>query len=793
MKKLFFLLLPFLSFAQDKITIQYIDVNKSAVVGVSSILKELTDSTKSQYALSDTNGVVVFKLSKNVKYTLKASSIGFRPFEKVLSAKEGFQIITLNEDATSLNNVEVRAKKPLITQDEDKMVIDPEPLAASSASAFDVIEKTPGVFIDSDGNIFLNGMTPANVYINGREQRMSKADIATVLKSLPPNSIEKMEIMRTPSAKFDASGGNGGIINIVLKKNVKIGRNGTIGLLANKGTFSNQTLNLNLTNNDGDLTTYVNTSISNRKNFDEIQTTRLLAKDNNTFVQKAYTITPNQAFYLGYGISKEPNKKLLLSYDGRINRTLNQNETQNNIAINSNKLATSLSEIANKVKNNLTGFSINQDISARYKIDTIGSEITADFNYNFFNNANKQEYATAISKPTAIEFGGFGDAAFKRNFGMAQIDAKYKLPNKVSIEVGVKSTIQRFKNTADFYLISKQKTEQDFLRTNAYLYDENINAAYIQGLKTYKKFTLKVGTRLENTRMFGNQLVPYDTTFKINRTDLFPFVYLSRAITKIAGFELVGNLTYNRSISRPSYDYLNPFPKYLDQYTFDVGNPSLRPQFTETFEANVLGGGYPIFAMGKRYTKDIFTNVIYQDPTNQAITYKTYDNLGKNEETYFRLVGAIPPISKYFFVVVTQYSRNNYTGTYEDRPINFNRGSWTFFTFHEYKITKKMKIQLNGFYVVKGQNQFYELSNFGQLGMNINRQFLDKKLFINLGINDMLYSNRNNFTLNQGTVSASGSRRSDSRRASINIRYNFGLKKKEEKSGMFDGINTSTN
>src|SRR4028118_1092556 len=111
-------------------------------------------------------------------------------------------------------------------QEDDKTIVDPENLAASSTNAFEILEKTPGLFVDQDGNVYLSSTTPARIYINGREQRMSTADIATMLKSLPPNSIASIEILRTPSAKYDANGG-GGIVNVVLKKGVRIGLTGS--------------------------------------------------------------------------------------------------------------------------------------------------------------------------------------------------------------------------------------------------------------------------------------------------------------------------------------------------------------------------------------------------------------------------------------------------------------------------------------------------------------------------------------------------------------------------------------
>ena len=160
--------------------------------------------------------------------------------------------------------------------------------------------------------------------------------------------------------------------------------------------------------------------------------------------------------------------------------------------------------------------------------------------------------------------------------------------------------------------------------------------------------------------------------------------------------------------------------------------------------------------------------------------------MGKNQETYFRLIGAIPPGGKYFFVVVTQYNRNKYDGLYENRPLSFDRGSWTFFTQHQLKLDKRSTVFLNGFLRLKGQSQFYELSNFGNLNLSINRQFMKQKLILTMSISDIFYTNNNKFTINQGNISAEGFRRSDTRRFGFNLRYNFGLKKKSEQNNMFN-------
>jgi hypothetical protein len=229
---------------------------------------------------------------------------------------------------------------------------------------------------------------------------------------------------------------------------------------------------------------------------------------------------------------------------------------------------------------------------------------------------------------------------------------------------------------------------------------------------------------------------------------------------------------------------LNPFPRYIDPFLSEAGNPSLRPQFTQNYEANVSVDERPIFAIGINDSKDIFTNVIYQPDTSKRTAYRTYDNLGTNRETYFRVLGAIPG-QKYFAVAGAQYNQNFYQGLYEGKPLSFKRGSWSVFTYQTLKVTPNTQLTLNGFVRFNGQLQFYELGSFGSLAFSINQQFLKKKLMVTLSAQDILFTNKNSFSIHQGTVNAVGYREADTRRFGLNLRYNFGLRKKED-NNMFN-------
>jgi hypothetical protein len=297
---------------------------------------------------------------------------------------------------------------------------------------------------------------------------------------------------------------------------------------------------------------------------------------------------------------------------------------------------------------------------------------------------------------------------------------------------------------------------------------------------------LKAGERMEHTYMNGKQTIPSDTSFLINRADFFPYVYLSRRVFKMKDFELHGYAIYRRTISRPGYEMLNPNINFVDQFMYEAGNPALKPQFTDNIEINVSYESYPVFAVGRNYTTDIFSGVMYEDANNPGVVVRTYDNLGKSTETYFRGMIGIPPGGRYFFGGGAQYNLNEYDGFYEGEPLQYTRGSWRLFTFHQLKLFANTRLTFSGFMMINGQMDFYELKNFGAVNVGLRQTFFDDRLTISLNARDILKTMVVEYEIDQGSVTAWGNRYTDNRRFGINIRYTFGFGKKEDKKGMFN-------
>ena len=727
-----------------------------------------------------------FELLPHTNYLLRITAVGYETIEENILVKEEDILVEYNWKikTTNLNDVVVIARKPLLTQQDDKTIVDAEQLAAASTNAYEILEKTPGVIVDQDGNAYLNSTTPATIQINGREVKLSAADLASLLKSLPANSIVKVEILRTPSAKYDASS-SGGIINVVLKKGIKLGTNGTVNAGFFQGKYNTKFGGFNINKGSGKVNSSLSYNYTDRDNFEELNSNRFSKTDTSSINQRAYTRYPGNNHFIKMGVDYEVNKKLTIGYDGRSSFNNGLSTAKNDIDIISQNSGNVTAQNRSLISNDSRSFFLSNDIYSKLKIDSLGSEWETEISFDFFRNKNNQQYNNQFIFPVRPARAGSGDLDNKKNIIVAETDLTLKLKKAYTLETGGRFTSSGSRNSTLYYIDDNGSNKLDSFQTNRFKYKEEIGSLYLQISKTFAGFTVKPGLRMEYTNINGTQLFPNDTSFGIKRTDFFPYLYLRHNLLTMMGFTLTGNLVYRKSISRPYYEALNPYPKYVDQYLFDIGNPSLSPQFTTTYEFNVQAEGFPVFSVGINDIQDIISNVSYQDDSSK-IVFRTFDNLGKNRETYFRFVGGIPPGGrKYFFYAGAQFNHSNYKGVYANEPLNYKRGSWTFFTYHNFKPNPLWNFSLNGFMRLKGLQNFYEINTVGQLNFSVNRSLLKKKMNVILSLNDMFYSNKYSFKIDQPTIRANGERFTDTRRIGLTVRYNFGIKPKEEKQEGF--------
>ncbi|MDB5232193.1 MAG: TonB-dependent receptor [Chitinophagaceae bacterium] len=573
-KPLFFLLslASFLVFssaikAQEttSLKIRLITAGREALPFVTIEVLRLADTTNVLRKVSDSTGTASFKLNAG-NYIVRVSPVNYKPIEKGITVKNSPLFITLTAESLpkNLEGVVVTSRKPLMRQEDDKTIVDPENLASSSTNAYEIMEKIPGLFVDQDGNIYLSSTTPATIYINGREQKMSASDVATMLKSLPPNAIASIEILRTPSAKYDASG-SGGIVNVVLKKGVRIGLTGSVTAGMNQGRYGNQFLGFNLNNNNGSLTSYLNVQYSHRKTYEQVKTDRHFAPD-SLLSQDALTLYPASSFYAGYGAAYQLNKKWEISFDGRFGINNSHNSSNNPSVISKISTGAIITSNNASVNNSGSNLNTNESVSLKYKMDSIGSEWSTDVSYTYAPVKNNQSYYTVFYQPALSPQSGDGNTDNRLHFFSAQSNFIKKFAHQFTFETGVKTSDVSFDGKADYFRNTNGTRAKDNGRTSAYHYTENIHSAYLQGSKSFSGIVVKLGVRAENTNMKGKQIVPSDTSFTLKRTDLFPYIYISRSLMKIMGYDLRAYLVYRRTITRPGYDNLNPFSRYVDHY-----------------------------------------------------------------------------------------------------------------------------------------------------------------------------------------------------------------------------------
>ncbi len=358
--------------AQQKTTVQvFLKTAKNDSAGnITLRLYSLPDTVLISTQVSGNKGKI-FNVPRFTKYILRTSSVEFESTEKLIAVadKPVTIAITLTKKSTTLKDVVVVSRKPVIKQEDDKTIVDAEVLANSSTNAYEVLEKTPGAVVDQDGNVYLNSSTPAMIQVNGREVKLSAADLSSLLKSLPAGSISKIEILRNPSAKYDAAS-TGGILNIVLKKGIKLGSSGSMNIGSFQGVYNTRFAGFNLNKSDDKVSTYLSYQYTERDNYEEIISSRIIPTDNTSLSQVSYSTYPTINHYAGAGMDVTLTKKFSIAYDLRLTGNINNAKTDNNISIISNNNQSVVGSNESIISNTGKSYYIGNDFSKKFKIDS---------------------------------------------------------------------------------------------------------------------------------------------------------------------------------------------------------------------------------------------------------------------------------------------------------------------------------------------------------------------------------------------------------------------------------------
>jgi len=531
-----------------------------------------------------------------------------------------------------LKEVKISGKKSFIEHKIDRTVINVDALISNAGSnALEVLEKAPGVMVDQDGKISLKGQQGVVVFIDNRPTYLSEAALTAYLKSLPSGSISQIELIPNPPARYDAAGG-AGIINIRTKKSLISGWNGSINAGAgySPNWRHNESIDLNYRKNKFNFFTTLGYNKTdtwrdldiNRWFYDQDQ--QLTSAFMQSTVFRNRNKTPNIKAGMDFYVSEKTT--LGFVFTGSYNSGRNRKEV-GAIATGSAGQTDSLITALNSEQSKLNSNGINFNYS--HKFDSLGRELSFDLDHISYSARTDQSFANRIFNTTNNSISEENLVAQLPSdiaIYAAKGDYEHPLTHKAKFSAGAKTSFVSTDNTADYFIRRGDVLLVDNEKTNHFRYKENINAAYVNFSKEWKKWSIQAGLRMEQTNMKGHQLgngLRPDSSFSQHYTNLFPTVYLSY---KLDSAKNKLTLYYGKRIRRPYYQDLNPFIFLLDKFTYFAGNPYIRPEFAHKIDLNFNHNNKLSIDLFYNVTSSMISEVIEQE---KGIFISRTGNIGK--------------------------------------------------------------------------------------------------------------------------------------------------------------------
>jgi hypothetical protein len=627
MKPFLFLLLHALFFSPvfaqtpDKIIQGVVkDGQNEPIPGATVRLHRTTDSLLVQATTTTSNGKFEFKDLAAYRYYLRISSVGSTPyFGGSLTVDDRHSslvlpAIVLSSSQTTLQEVQVVTKRPLLQQDIDKTIVHVEALIGSAGNnTLEILEKTPGVTVGMDGEISLNGKSGVLVLIDGRQTYLSGQDLAAYLKSLPGGALDKLELMSNPPARYDAAGS--AIINIRLKRNRAPGFTGDVAASYSQGKTvrSNEVININLTRKKINLVASLGYNKDGNEADDYYQRTFY---GDNSAVRSSVQLQ-NKYHYSSHGVMARLGMDYAVSdrttYGFIVNlQSRPKQEKLDYISENLNAASVLDSLGSGHTEGDFRWKNVSANANYQHRFVQAGREITADLNYIRYWSDGTQQLSNYVQLPYETQ-SRRSDFLYTLPSDIsvyaAKVDYVHPLANKANLETGIKYSTVSMDNNSTYYTIMGTINQPDYRKSNHFIYRENINAAYVNTRKEWKRIAVQAGLRLENTQIHGHQLGNAEvmgSSFDKTYTQVFPTAFVRYKLDTAGRHTLAINIA--RRITRPNYQLLNPFVFFRDQYSYTSGNPLLNPQFQ--YQSELKYQHESLLGITLQYNR--FTDVIFQ-------------------------------------------------------------------------------------------------------------------------------------------------------------------------------------
>ncbi len=763
------------SFTQ--LTGRVVDDKQVPVEFVNVLLLNAADSSLAKGTLTDSTGRFEFESVAPGKYLVSAELIGYAPSRSDLFETRGGVLevpaITLLNGAVSLNEVVVAAKRPFIELQADKIILNVEssPVAAGS-NGLELLSKAPGVNVDQDNRISLKGKQGVQVMIDGKNTYMSMDDVVKLLQSTPANAIEKIEIMLNPSAKYDAAG-NAGIINIKMKRDKNLGFNGSATIGGGYGRYYKANGGLRLNYRSKQVQLFGDYNYYNNQRWQNIEIDRKVPFEGDFTIYDQIGREINWLNSHNYKAGADwfvtPKTTIGVLYSGRQG---DWDGLSNNISDISGRNPWTHSQV--RANGDISEHWNNNSYNAnfRHQFNDKGRELTIDadysnfandnqqFNFNYFLNTNGEE----TSAPNLIRNLSNSDITIKA----AKADYVHPIGESSRLEAGLKSSMVRTDNGLDFGQQQDGEWVQDSLRSDHFIYEEDIHAGYVNFNTQYKNIQIQAGLRAEYTVSDGMS-VTLDQRVKRSYLSWFPSLSLSRQLAEKHNL----SLSYSRRIDRPNYENLNPFVFFLDQYTFGKGNPFLTPQYTNSLSANY--GFKEVFFVSLSYsrTDDVITEVLEQEDDTQR-TYQTVQNLAQFDNISLSFSAPFEVAKWWTLRANLTGFYNSFQSPYLGGAIEQSQLSANVHLSQQFSLPLGIKGELTAFYQSPSAYGMFEMRHQFFMDAGLSAKVLKGKGTLRLNVNDLLNTMRFAVKVRQDNIFVDVENYRESRKANLTFTYNFG-------------------
>ncbi|MBA2499834.1 MAG: TonB-dependent receptor [Chitinophagaceae bacterium] len=756
-------------------------------------LLDVKDSSLVKLSLTNKSGVAEFENILNGKYIIKATNINFEPYHSApftLNAESlTLPLVELSRAATQMQSVTVKAQKPFIQKLTDRIVVNVEnSIVSAGSTAMDILERSPGVSVDQNESISLRGRSGVIIMIDGKPTPMAGNELAAYLRGLPSSAIERIDLITNPSAKYEAAG-NSGIIDIRLKKDQRLGMNGTLNASYGQGVYPKANAGGSFNYRNKTMNIFGSYNHAYRENLNHLVINRNFY-ENGTFRgsddKDNYAFMPVRSQNMRLGTDFFPSKKTTVGF------VLNANTTR---FTRRSEILTMVNDVMAQPDFKFLSFGSNNDrftngtanINFKHQFDSLGKELTADADYGIYQSRSLTRTASSfyeLNGTTKKEDDILdGDQDGDLRFQTAKVDYVNPLKKGAKLEIGYKTSKVSSDNDAKFYNVYTSGSEVDDTKTNRFFYTEYNNAAYANYSREFTKFNFQVGLRSEQTDIKTRQ-VKANRHYNNEYFELFPSAFFNY---KLKEDKTLG-VSVSRRIDRPGYNQLNPFLFQVDATIYATGDPHLKPQMTWSYEMSYTMKNIN-FNLGYSHSTDpqnvVLSRILDVIPTfeikpgqDSNITVQIPVNLESSD--YFGLTATVPVrISKWWNMINNvNIFYNHFNANLGGVSLNNGDPAARIRTNNNFILGKGWTTELNANFNTGGRSGYMLFEPNWGIDIGAQKTIFDGKGAIRLNVTDIFWTNLPNATITyEGRYVENWHAYRESRVATLSINYRFGNNK----------------